>query len=54
LAEIPDPVFSLNRLWDRAAARGALFGLPYDGAWCDVGRPENLLLAEEILARAGT
>jgi MurNAc alpha-1-phosphate uridylyltransferase len=54
LADIADPVFSLNRLWDRAAARGTLFGLPYTGAWCDVGRPENLLLAEAILARAGT
>jgi MurNAc alpha-1-phosphate uridylyltransferase len=51
LADIPDPVFSLNRLWDRASARGTLFGLTYDGEWCDVGRPENLLLAEEILSR---
>ena len=54
LAEMSDPVFSLNRLWDRAAERGGLFGLSYDGDWCDVGRPENLLLAEEILLRAGT
>ena len=54
LAEMSDPVFSLNRLWDRAAERGGLFGLPYDGDWCDVGRPENLLLAEEILTRTGT
>lgn len=49
LAEIGEEVFSLNRLWDRAAARGALFGLPYDGEWCDVGRPENLALAESLL-----
>jgi MurNAc alpha-1-phosphate uridylyltransferase len=49
LAEIPDLVFSLNRLWDRAAARGALFGLVHEGEWCDVGRPENLLLAEDLL-----
>ncbi|MBP1805131.1 nucleotidyltransferase family protein [Rubellimicrobium aerolatum] len=49
LAEIPDPVFSLNRLWDRAAARGRLHGLVHDGHWCDVGRPENLALAESLL-----
>ena len=49
LSEVTDPVFSLNRLWDRAAARGALFGLVHEGDWCDVGRPENLALAEELL-----
>ena len=49
LAEIPDLVFSLNRLWDRAAAAGGLFGLVHEGQWCDVGRPENLALAEDLL-----
>ena len=49
LAEIPETVFSLNRLWDRAAARGGLFGLVHEGGWCDVGRPENLPLAEDLL-----
>ena len=49
LAEMSDPVFSLNRLWDRAAARDGLHGLVYDGHWCDVGRPENLPLAERLL-----
>lgn len=53
LLEVTDAVFSLNRLWDRAAARGGLFGLVHEGAWCDVGRPENLALAEALL-RAGT
>jgi len=51
LHEISDPVFSLNRLWDRAAARGRLFGLVHEGSWCDVGRPENLALAEALLAQ---
>lgn len=50
LAEVDDAVFSLNRLWDRAAARGGLYGLAYDGDWCDVGRPENLALAEGLLS----
>ncbi len=49
LAEIPDLVFSLNRLWNRAAAAGGLFGLVHEGQWCDVGRPENLALAEDLL-----
>ena len=52
LAEIPELVFSLNRLWDRATARGGLFGLVHEGEWCDVGRPESLALAENLL-RAG-
>jgi MurNAc alpha-1-phosphate uridylyltransferase len=51
LADVADAVFSLNRLWDRAQARGGLFGVVYDGAWCDVGRPENLPLAEALLRR---
>lgn len=49
LSEVTDPVFSLNRLWDRAAARGGLHGVVYPGDWCDVGRPENLPLAERLL-----
>ena len=49
LSEVADPVFSLNRLWDRAAERGGLHGLVHEGHWCDVGRPENLALAERVL-----
>jgi MurNAc alpha-1-phosphate uridylyltransferase len=49
LHEISDPVFSLNRLWDRAAMCGGLFGLVHAGGWCDVGRPENLALADTLL-----
>ncbi len=50
LYEVTDTVFSLNRLWDRAAARGGLFGVVHEGRWCDVGRPENLALAEQVRA----
>lgn len=49
LTAIPEAKFSLNRLWDRMAARGTLYGLPYTGQWCDVGRPESLPLAEAML-----
>lgn len=53
LSEVTDPVFSLNRLWDRAADRGGLFGLVHRGGWCDVGRPENLARAETLLRGDG-
>lgn len=49
LRDIPGEVFSLNLLWDRMAARAGLFGLVYPGDWCDVGRPENIPLAEALL-----
>lgn len=52
LAEIPDRVFSLNRLWDRIAANGRLFGIVHQGGWCDVGRPEAISLAEAMLRAA--
>lgn len=52
LAEISDRVFSLNRLWDRMAARGRLFGIVHQGGWCDVGRPEAITLAEDMLRAA--
>jgi N-acetyl-alpha-D-muramate 1-phosphate uridylyltransferase len=51
LMDFEEPVFSLNRLWDRMMARGGLFGVVHDGGWCDVGRPESLPLAEALLAR---
>jgi MurNAc alpha-1-phosphate uridylyltransferase len=44
-------VFSLNPVWDDLIARGLLFGLPWPGAWVDVGRPEGIALAEAELAR---
>jgi N-acetyl-alpha-D-muramate 1-phosphate uridylyltransferase len=52
LDDIPDPVFSLNRVWDRMIARGRAFGLVHDGGWCDVGRPEGIAEAEALLASA--
>lgn len=50
LVGIPDRVFSLNLAWDRAALHGRLHGMIYDGDWCDVGRPENVSLAEDLLS----
>jgi len=46
---IPDEVFSMNRVWDVLIAQGSLFGAVYDGTWCDVGKPENIPLAQRVL-----
>lgn len=49
LADIAQPAFSLNLLWDRMLATGRLHGLRYPGRWCDVGHPAGIALAEEML-----
>nr|WP_267139757.1 nucleotidyltransferase family protein [Anianabacter salinae] len=51
LRDIPDRVFSLNRLWDRMIEDGRLFGIVHRGRWCDVGHPESIELAESLLER---
>lgn len=50
LAEIPDRVFSLNRLWDRMIAEGRAYGVIHQGGWCDVGSPQGITEAEAMLA----
>lgn len=52
LNEIAAQAFSLNLLWDMMQAEGKLFGLSYPGRWCDVGHPEGVTLAEELLKGA--
>ena len=49
LAEIPETVFSVTRLWDMLCADGRLFGTVYPGRWVDVGRPEGIDLADRML-----
>ena len=43
--------FSLNRVWDRAIARGRLYGLVLDGIWMHVGTPEAVIDAERLMTR---
>jgi N-acetyl-alpha-D-muramate 1-phosphate uridylyltransferase len=51
----PAGKFSLNVLFDKAAAAGRLYGLVHDGAWYHIGTPEALGDAEKLLAaRAST
>ncbi len=49
LNAIPEPVFSLNQVWDEMIQSGRLFGLIHRGDWCDVGRPENIPDAEAVI-----
>ena len=45
----PPGAFSLNRLYDRAAEQGRLFGLLHEGDWMDVGTPAGLRAAEAAI-----
>lgn len=49
----PEGKFSLNLLWDRALAKGRLFGLELDGRWMHVGTPAALAEAETLFEREG-
>lgn len=47
--DLPEGPFSTNLLWDRAIEAGRCFGSVHQGLWFDIGRPENICMAEEIL-----
>jgi MurNAc alpha-1-phosphate uridylyltransferase len=49
-AGCPAGPFSLNALYDRAAAAGRLYGLVHDGGWYHIGTPGALREAEPLLA----
>lgn len=42
-------IFSLHETWDHCAQQGRLFGLIHDGRWADVGHPDGIALAEDML-----
>ena len=48
----PGP-FSLHAVWNDALARGRLFGTLHEGGWADVGHPEGIALAEEMVRQQG-
>lgn len=52
LALIKEAFFSLNLLWENMLKDGRLYGVSYCGKWCDVGHPEGITLAEDMLADA--
>lgn len=49
LENIPETVFSLNLVWDQMAAKNSLFGISYAGKWCDVGTPQGVTIAGNLL-----
>ncbi|HXM00321.1 MAG TPA: nucleotidyltransferase family protein [Rhizomicrobium sp.] len=46
----PAGKFSINPLWDKAIAKGRLFGMRLDGAWMHIDRPEAIREAEAYMA----
>lgn len=46
----PERIFSLHVLWDAAIAAGRAYGLEHSGRWADVGTPDGIKHAEEMLA----
>jgi MurNAc alpha-1-phosphate uridylyltransferase len=53
LAGLPDEVFSMWRLWEPMIAARRMYGLIHNGGWCDVGQPESIALAEQLLLEQG-
>ena len=51
--DAPNGRFSLNLLWDRALAKGRLYGMRLDGIWMHVGTPEALAEAETNFEHEG-
>ena len=51
-ADTPSGAFSLNVLFDRAAAAGRLAGLRLEGLWMHVGTPEAIAEAEAAITKA--
>ncbi len=52
LAEIDETSFSIKKLWEMFFEERRMFGVRYTGKWCDVGTPEGVALAENMLASA--
>jgi len=49
LETVNDRSFSLNVVWNQMLESSRLFGVTYPGQWCDVGSPEGIVLAEDML-----
>ena len=50
-ADAPSGAFSTNVMWDRAIAKGRLYGVRLEGVWIHVGTPEAQREAEGYLNR---
>lgn len=54
LDDAPDDAFNLNVYFDKAIARGRLYGMMLEGHWLTVGTPEAIDEAEETIRRHRT
>lgn len=48
-AATAEETFSMHRTWRPMLTAGRVLGIVHDGGWCDVGRPESIALAENLL-----
>lgn len=46
-ASPPGDAFSLNAVYDQAAAKGRLFAVVHSGGWADIGTPQRLTRARQ-------
>ncbi len=49
IADIPDQIFSMNRIYDQAIERDRLYGMVHDGEWFHVGSPDGLSEVESFM-----
>jgi MurNAc alpha-1-phosphate uridylyltransferase len=49
---IEQRAFSLNLLWAQMIERQSVYGAVYRGNWCDVGHPEGLACAQNMLSHS--
>lgn len=49
LHQVEEESFSLNLFWNTMLDSGRLHVMTYPGKWCDVGSPEGITLAENML-----
>lgn len=49
VSNTPENVFSLKAIWQKLEANGKLKAVAYPGRWCDVGHPDGITLAEDML-----
>lgn len=52
LRDAPEGAFSTGVLWDRAIAKGRLYGLSHTGLWFEVGSPNMIVPTEAALTGA--
>lgn len=50
VTSMEDTVFSLNAVWNKLGDKNRLYAAKIPGEWCDVGSPEGVALADDLIA----